>query len=124
MNGSILVIGLCLLAAQGCATKNYGRVGTVTDFERQTMSCREIQLEQAKVNGFTQAVEKESEFSGRSILSFLGDFGIGNMIEKNSAMESADQRARQLQTLSYQRRCSEAQPQAAAAPAPLPTASR
>jgi hypothetical protein len=88
------------------------------------MSCREIQLEQAKVNGFTQAVEKESEFSGRSILSFLGDFGIGNMIEKRSAMESAENRARQMQTLSDQRRCTEAQPQAATASAPLPTGSR
>ncbi|MBP0632215.1 MULTISPECIES: hypothetical protein [unclassified Cupriavidus] len=124
MHRSILAIGLGLLAIQGCATKNYGRVGTVTDFERQTMSCREIQLEQAKVNGFTQAVEKESEFSGRSILSFLGDFGIGNMIEKSSAMESADNRARQLQTLSDLRRCPEATPQAATASAPLPTASR
>ncbi|MBP0623933.1 hypothetical protein [Cupriavidus consociatus] len=124
MNRLILAIGLGLLTIQGCATKNYGRVGTVTDFERQTMSCREIQLEQAKVNGFTQAVEKESEFSGRSVLSFLGDFGIGNMIEKRSAMESADNRARQLQTLSDLRRCPEATPQAATAPAPLPTASR
>lgn len=124
MNRSILAMGLCLLAAQGCATKNYGRVGTVTDFERQTMSCREIQLEQARVNGFTQAVEKESEFSGRSILSFLGDFGIGNVIEKRSALESADHRAGQLQTLSDLRRCAEAQPQAAQASAPLPTAAR
>ncbi|CAG9165283.1 hypothetical protein LMG23992_00414 [Cupriavidus laharis] len=122
MNKSILAIGFCVLAMQGCATKNYGRQGVVTDFERQTMSCREIQLEQAKVQGYIQAVDKESEFSGRSILSFLGDFGIGNVIEKNAAMESADSRAYQLRMLSYERRCSE-KTQAVAAPArPVATA--
>ncbi|KDP89480.1 hypothetical protein CF70_031270 [Cupriavidus sp. SK-3] len=123
MHRSILPIGICLLMAQGCATKNYGRVGTVTDFERQTMNCREIQLEQAKVAGFSQAVEKESEFSGRSILSFLGDFGIGNVIEKSAAMDSADSRAYQLRMLSFERRCAD-KTQAATTTSPPTTASR
>lgn len=74
---------------------------------RKTMNCREIQLEQAKVQGCVQAVDKESEFSGRSVLPFLGDFGIGNVIEKNAAMESADSRAYQLRMLSFERGCSE-----------------
>jgi len=121
MQRSILVIGLCLLAAQGCATKNYGRLGAVTDFERQTMTCREIQFEQAKVSGFNQAVEKESEFSGRSVLSFLGDFGIGNVIEKNAALDSADSRAYQLRMLAFERHCLD---KTAAAPTRQDTASR
>ncbi|MDK3025450.1 hypothetical protein QO239_22895 [Cupriavidus taiwanensis] len=99
-----------MLALQGCATKNYGRQGNLTDFEKQTMSCREIELEQAKVQGFIQHVDKESEFDGRSVLSFLGDFGIGNVIEKDSAMKSANDRAYQLQMKAY-RGCSTAKPQ-------------
>ncbi|MCX8588951.1 MULTISPECIES: hypothetical protein [unclassified Gilliamella] len=46
------------------------------------MSCREIALEQAKANGFMDFIEKESEFDGRSVLSFLGGFGVGNVIDK------------------------------------------
>ncbi len=110
MNRSIAVIGLCLLALQGCATKHYGRQGTLTDYERKTMSCREIQLEQAKVQGFLDHVNKESEFDGRSVLSFLGDFGIGNVMEKDNAVQSANDRSAQLQILSRQRNCAVTQP--------------
>jgi len=120
MKRSILVVGLCLLAVQGCATKNYGRMGAVTDFERQTMTCREISLEQAKVSGFLQQVDKESQFDGRSVLSFLGDFGIGNTMEQSAAVESAATRMSALNSLSAQRGCM-TQP-TAAAPAPAQAA--
>ncbi|WP_454737338.1 hypothetical protein [Cupriavidus necator] len=116
MKRSILAIGICLIAAQGCATKHYGRQGTVTDFERQTLSCREIALEQAKVNGFIQHVDRESQFDGRSVLAFLGDFGIGNVMEHSAATESATARMHDLQALSVRRGCG-VETRAAAAPA-------
>ncbi|MEJ1959687.1 MAG: hypothetical protein WDM70_09950 [Nitrosomonadales bacterium] len=56
------------------------------------MNCREIDLETAKVNGFIDQVNKESEFSGRDVLAILGDFGIGNNLEKSTALESANKR--------------------------------
>lgn len=62
-------------------------------------------MEQAKIHGYLQHVEKESEFDGRSVLSFLGDFGIGNTMEKNSAIESANKRIMQLQELRLQKKC-------------------
>lgn len=86
---------LCLLAT-GCATKMYGRQGEVTDVERTTMTCRELDLEIAKVHGYVERVEKESEFSFRSVLSFLGDAGVGNVLEKRAAMNSARDRLVQL----------------------------
>lgn len=60
------------------------------------MTCREIDLEAAKVRGFVDHVNKESEFSGRDVLAILGDFGIGNNLEKSSALESANKRLDQL----------------------------
>ncbi|ALD90313.1 hypothetical protein CR3_1072 [Cupriavidus gilardii CR3] len=101
----IAAAALAAIAATGCATKNYGRQGALTDFEKQSMSCREIQLEQAKVQGFIERVNKESEFDGRSVLSFLGDFGIGNLMEKDSAMKSATDRSAQLQAVAAQKGC-------------------
>ncbi|HHE6471481.1 TPA: hypothetical protein ACPFI9_004120 [Providencia rettgeri] len=101
-----LLLGLiCLSILSGCATKNYGRQGVLTDYEKSTMTCREIEMEQAKIHGYLQHVEKESEFDGRSVLSFLGDFGIGNTMEKNSAIESANKRMMQLQELRLQKKC-------------------
>lgn len=87
---------LALLALQGCATKNYGRQPDFTPFEQSTMTCREIDLEQAKVQGFLDHIDKESSFDGRSVLSFMGDFGIGNVMEKNSAVTSAKDRMKSL----------------------------
>lgn len=101
-----LVVALVALA--GCSTKNYGRQGAVSDFERQTLTCREVEIETAKVHGYLTQVGKESEFDGRSVLSFLGDFGIGNTLEKNAAIEAANTRLSQLQMVSLARSCGSA----------------
>ncbi len=69
------------------------------------MTCREIDMERAKVDGYLVQIEKESDFDGRSVLSFLGDFGIGNTMEKSAAKKAAQNRLSQLQSLSLQRGC-------------------
>lgn len=99
------ISAVSLVLVTGCSTKNYGRQGELTQYEKETMSCREIELEEAKVHGFLQHVDKESQFDGRSVLSFLGDFGIGNTMEKNSALESANTRLSQLQLLKVKNGC-------------------
>jgi hypothetical protein len=99
----------CVLTAivtiQGCATKTYGRQGTVTNFEKDTLSCREIDIEAAKVQGFLEQVNTESQFSGRDVLAILGDFGIGNNMERTAAIESADRRSAQLRDLRTAKGC-------------------
>lgn len=103
------IFGTIVLATlAGCATKHYGRQGEVTQFERSTLTCREIDLEQAKAHGFLEHVNKESQFDGRSVLSFLGDFGIGNLMEKDNAVASANARLLQLQELRLERGCTSA----------------
>lgn len=91
------IVFLIAVLLTGCATKNYGRQGQLTEFERRTLTCREIELETARVNGFLALVAKESEFDARSVLSFLGDFGVGNLMERSSAIDSASSRLVQLQ---------------------------
>lgn len=100
-----LLIAAAVATMSGCATKNYGRQGELTTFEQQTMTCREIELETAKVHGYLDHVEKESQFDGRSVLSFLGDFGIGNTMEKSAAMEAAHKRLSQLQLARSAKSC-------------------
>lgn len=98
----VMVAGITLA---GCATKTYGRQGELTSYEIQTMTCREIELEIAQTRGFIDHVHNESKFSGRDVLAFLGDFGIGNALEKSSAIESAQKRVQQLESLRASRRC-------------------
>ncbi|NPT54902.1 hypothetical protein [Paraburkholderia elongata] len=101
---SVLVLAIGVLLS-GCATKHYGREGELTQYEKSTMNCREIALESAKVDGFVRHVDDESQFNGRSILSFLGDFGIGNVLEKDAALDSAQTRQTELWAISTQRGC-------------------
>ncbi|WP_323017367.1 hypothetical protein [Castellaniella sp.] len=115
----VLIAALVILLA-GCATKNYGRQGELTDYEKNTMTCREVALEQAKVMGFLDHVQKESEFDGRSVLSFLGDFGIGNLMEKDNAIKSANTRLKQLQSVSAEKGCIQDGTSGALAPAAQP----
>ncbi len=91
---------------QGCATKNYGRQGFLSSYEQESMTCREIDLELAKMRGFIEYVNKESEFSGKDVLAILGDLGIGNYMEKEAAIESADNRMVALNDLKGRKQCS------------------
>jgi len=104
---TIILLGA---AVAGCATKHYGRQGTLTPYESTTMSCKEIDLELAKIDGFKDQVQKESQFSGRSVLSFLGDFGVGNVMEKNAALKSADDRRAMLVSLRASKACEQHAP--------------
>lgn len=94
-----------LFAIQGCATKNYGKQGILTHYEKEVMTCREIDLESAKVRGFIDYVKKESELSGRDVLAFFGDLTIGNNLEKSAALDSADKRLDQLRELREAKKC-------------------
>ncbi len=92
MKNKILFVLLLTMLSTGCATKHYGRMGDVTEYETKVMECNYIDMEIAKSEGFISRVEKESQFSAASVFSFLGDFGIGNMMEKRAALNSANDR--------------------------------
>ncbi len=98
-----LIIAVTLTT--GCATKSYGRQGQVTVAEKQILTCREIALEVAKVDGYLKQVDHESSFDLLSVASFLGDFGIGNVLEHDAAIKSAVKRSGQLNTLWVEKGC-------------------
>ncbi len=97
---------LLITVQAGCATKTYGRQSDVTNFERDTMTCREIDLEIAKTNGFISHVNSDDKFDGRQFLAIMGDFGIGNSMERSGAIESANKRISDLTALRTKRNCS------------------
>ena len=106
-------LALCLLSVlgmQGCATKTYGRQPLVTTYERENMSCREIDLDIAKTQGFIDKVNQESKFSIRDVYAFFGDLTIGNHMEEHQALESANQRIQDFRQLSEAKHCPAAPP--------------
>jgi hypothetical protein len=107
-----LIVGVgALLLLSGCATQHFGRVQTLTGAERDHLSCEQIDIEIAKVDGFVNDVNKQkAESGGKAFLGYMGDFGIGNSMEYNDAMKSATTRKAQLQDLKQEKQCSVVKP--------------
>ncbi len=106
MRSALIVGSFALLAGLGgCATKNHGRVTPLSSMEKTSLQCREIDIEISKVQAFLVQISENSKIDGRSVLGFLGDFGIGNSMERSAAEESAKQRLDELTALRTERNC-------------------
>jgi hypothetical protein len=101
----VFAIILPAVLISGCATKNYGRMQPLTGAERVAYSCRDIDLEIAKVQAFQQQVIEGAQFNMASVLGILGDYGIGNNMERSAAEASAARRLGQLNDLKAERGC-------------------
>ncbi len=102
----LLVTGLVILSLTACATQRYGRQTPVSPTERQLLSCSDLKIEIAKTEFFLEDVQRQrSDTSGAHVLGFLGDFGIGNVMEGNAAEESGRQRLAELKALRAGKGC-------------------
>jgi hypothetical protein len=78
----------------------------VSDAEQQGLDCSSIAAELGKARDYRNNVAMQGQVtSGRDVVSFLTDFGVGNTTEKEGALFSADQRIKQLRALSARKRC-------------------
>ena len=103
-------ITLTLLCATfiltGCATQRYGRETEVSGTEKKYFTCKDINIEIAKTEEFLSDVRiQRADTSGAHVLGFLGDFGIGNVLEGDAAELSGEKRLKQLRELKIERNC-------------------
>lgn len=89
----------------GCVTKQYGPQEALTDRDRQIMACGDIDRDLLQVEGWQQQVERRSQWDGWDALAVLGDFGVGNSIERGEALKSAELRKDQLRELRAAKGC-------------------
>ena len=89
----------------GCATKRYGRVQPLTGAERVGYTCRDVDIEIAKVGAFQTQVAEGAQFNIASVLGILGDYGIGNSMERSAADASAARRMQELNDLKAEKGC-------------------
>lgn len=76
----------------------------LSKIEQSELNCREIDIEIAKVNAFLAEIA-ETGFDGRDVFAILGDFGIGNSIERGDAIKSGKKRLESLETLRKEKGC-------------------
>ncbi|HFG7647182.1 TPA: hypothetical protein ACGIMR_000543 [Salmonella enterica subsp. enterica serovar Javiana] len=96
---NIAIATIAAVMITGCATKQYPQAPVVTSEEARVFDCNGVNQELAKVRGIQNEIVATSQFDGRSILAFLGDFGIGNAIAHNEANKKANARLQQLEAL-------------------------
>jgi hypothetical protein len=90
----------------GCATKRFDRLQPVSSTESAYLNCREINIELAKVAEARKQIADGSKMDMAAVAGFLGDFGIGNAMEKNAAERTVSQRETQLLALKTKKSCS------------------
>jgi len=102
----VLIFFAMTIVFSSCATQRYGRLQRVTEAERNYLTCKNIEVEIEKAQEFTnETTEKDNEFTGRDVLAFLGDFGIGNSLEFSDAIKSGTDRLKDLNALKAEKGC-------------------
>lgn len=100
MNKTILsIFALSTIILSGCSTKQYPQSAPVSITEINIMDCKDVKLEIAKMEAVNREIEETGRFDGRTVLGFLGDFGIGNGLAKEEARKKAQDRMWRLQSL-------------------------
>ncbi len=101
----LLTVVCCLIVA-ACATQRFGRMTPLSETEKQSLDCREIRIEIAKADEFLFDVRRtRRDTSGVHVLGFLGDFGIGNVMEGDAAELSGESRLKELKDLQIRKNC-------------------
>lgn len=89
-----------------CATQRFGRLTEVTETERGSYDCKDLKIEIAKTEEFLSSVSMQRKNTNTAhVLGFLGDFGIGNVMEGDAAELSGEKRLQQLKEVSLQKNC-------------------
>lgn len=91
------ILTVTLLTA--CATKQYPQAPTLSSEEASTFDCKVINIEIAKAHSIQEQINQTGQFSGRTVLGFFGDFGIGNGMAKSDARQKVQNRLTQLESM-------------------------
>ena len=97
MKKQFIIAATLLLTA--CATKQYPQAPAVTDEEAVSLNCQALQQEIVKTHAIQQQITQTSSFDFRTVMGFMGDFGIGNGLARRTASEKAKSRLSQLEAL-------------------------
>ena len=98
----VLVLAVAFLIA-GCATKQYPQSAELSADEKDIFCCEDAKKEIIKQESVIAEINRTGNFDGRTVLGFLGDFGIGNGMAKSRASEKAEVRMEELKELRNQK---------------------
>ena len=92
-------ITFCVISLVGCATKQYPQTPKLSQTEINSLDCKGVDTEISKAYSIQDEINETGSFDGRTVLGFLGDFGIGNGMAKSDAEKKIEDRLHQLELI-------------------------
>ena len=103
LTGSGVILAAVFIA--GCATKQYPIEAQVAPAEAAMYTCHDIALELVKADQVEQQINATGSTDIKSVMGFMGDFGIGNGMAKSHARDALATRRAQLHDAQLQKDC-------------------
>ena len=100
----IIAIAIPLLFS-ACATKRYPIATPMSAREASLMTCKDLSLELVRAEEIENKINDTGEFDGKTVLGFLGDFGVGNAMAKSEAREALNKRKKAIQDEQIRKGC-------------------
>jgi hypothetical protein len=101
-----IMCAIAALALSACATKRYPIATPLSSTEAALMNCRELAIEEERIETTRTQIADTAEVDWRSVAGFLGDYGIGNAMARSEADAALQRRAETIRTAQTNRRCS------------------
>lgn len=105
-----LLIATAAIAITACATKRYPIATPMSSAEASLMTCENLELELLRTEQVEQKINETGKFSGKTVLGFLGDFGIGNAMAKSEARTALSERRKTIREGQVSKGCIMAAP--------------
>ena len=101
----VLLIAMIIIGVSACATKRYPIAEPMSSAEAKLMTCHDLQLELIRTEEVEDKIDKTGEFNGKTVLGFLGDFGIGNGMAKDEAQKAVSARRSAIREAQVKKGC-------------------
>lgn len=101
----LIVITLTLIVVMGCATKRYTIATPLSNTESSLLDCNDLKLEMVRAGQIQNQINETGEGDFRTVVGFLGDFGIGNGMAKAEAQKALDARELQIREAMLTKGC-------------------
>lgn len=103
---------IALLALIGCATLRYDRLPPVSESEKQTLTCEQIELEIAKTESFLKDLQDPERITAAAVMDLLSTHGMVDSKDYDDAVESGTLRRAELLRLQWDKSCTKSNAEA------------
>jgi hypothetical protein len=112
ITASALPAVIALFALIGCAALRYDRLSPVSQSEKQTLTCEQIEFEITKTESFLKDLQDPKRITAAGVIDLLSTHGMVDSKEYDDAVESGTLRRAELYRLQWDKSCTKSNAEA------------